>query len=182
MATHILIHPGLYNSAPGHWQSHWETLLPNASRVQQADWDRPDRAEWVSRLDAAIGAATSPVIIVAHSLGCITTAWWASERGHEPHAAKVRGALLVAPPDVERADFPAFITGFDPVPRHRLPFRSIAVASSNDPWSALSRAQSLAADWGAEFHAIGAYGHINENSGLGDWPQGRAWLAMLTGD
>lgn len=179
MTPQILIHPGLFNSAPGHWQSVWETLLPNAMRIQQANWDRPNRAEWVATLDAAIVAAPGPVILAAHSLGCMTTAWWAATHGCEPHATKVKGALLVALPDVERADFPEFVTGFAPVPRQRLPFRSIAVGSSNDPWGALSRAQSWAADWGAEFHEIGACGHINENSGLGDWPQGLEWLAML---
>ncbi|HEX2530423.1 MAG TPA: alpha/beta hydrolase, partial [Burkholderiaceae bacterium] len=97
-----------------------------------------------------------------------------------PHAAKVTGALLVAPPDVERTDFPEFVRGFAPLPRDVLPFHSIVVASSDDPWCALSKAQSWACAWGAAFHALGPCGHLNAESGLGDWPRGRAWLAQLT--
>jgi predicted alpha/beta hydrolase family esterase len=33
--------------------------------------------------------------------------------------------------------------------------------------------------WGAEYHVIGAKGHINADSGLGDWPEGQAWLDEL---
>ena len=31
----ILIVPGLYNSGPDHWQSHWERDLPGAVRVER---------------------------------------------------------------------------------------------------------------------------------------------------
>lgn len=181
MTPTILIHPGLYNSGLDHWQSKWEAMLPNAVRVRQANWDQPKRADWVATLDALILASPGPIILAAHSLGCATLAWWAAEHGHAAHAAKLEAALLVAPPDVEQADFPDFITGFAPMPRLRLPCKSMVVASSNDPWcSDLSRARSFAADWGAAFQEIGARGHINGDSGLGDWPQGRQWLAGLT--
>jgi hypothetical protein len=73
------------------------------------------------------------------------------------------------------------VHGFAPLPRARLPFRAIVVASSDDPWCALDRTRAWAADWGAEFHDIGPHGHINAASGLGDWPQGKAWLADLAG-
>jgi predicted alpha/beta hydrolase family esterase len=181
MTPQILIHPGLYNSAPGHWQSIWEATLPNALRVQQTNWDTPDRTDWVAMLDAAIAAAPGPIILVSHSLGCATSAWWTAEHGRAPHASKVKGALLVAPPDVEDASFPDFITGFAPMPRLTLPFKSIVVASADDPWCALVRARTFAAAWGAEFHDIGARGHINGDSGLNEWVQGRAWLAELEG-
>lgn len=180
--THILILPGLYNSGAGHWQSLWENLLPNASRLQQRDWERPDRGDWVATLDAAIRSSEHELVIAAHSLGCATTAWWAQQHGHEAHARKLKGALLVAPPDVERKDFPVFVTRFAPMPRTRLPFRSTVVASLDDPWCTVDRAESWATAWGAAFHAIGPRGHINAESGLGDWPQGRTWLGQLAED
>jgi uncharacterized protein len=156
--------------------------VPHTYRVQQQEWNTPDRVTWVATLDVAIRALDGPTILVAHSLGCATTAWWASRHGREAHAAKIVGALLVAPPDVERPDFPAAVTGFVPMPRLALPFRSIVAASSDDPWCASPRAQTWAADWGAEFHNIGPLGHINGESGLGDWAQGRHWLAQLAQD
>lgn len=181
MMTTILIHPGLFNSGDGHWQTLWEDMLPNAHRVQQRNWDTPVRDEWVDTLDAAIASADGQVVIAAHSLGCATTAWWAAMHSSRPHASKVKAALLVAPPDVERAGAPEPVAGFAPMPRIRLPFKSLVVASSDDPWCELAQAKEWANDWGAGIHDIGARGHINSESGLGDWPQGRDWLFSLAG-
>jgi uncharacterized protein len=181
-APTILILPGLFDSDDDHWQSLWDTSLPHARRVVQRDWMEPRRADWLATLDAAINDASAEgeVVLAAHSLGCALAVHWASQ--HPAAAARLKGALLVAPADVERADFPDFVHGFAPMPRGRLPFRTIVVASSDDPWCELSTAQTRAADWGAEFHDIGPHGHINAASGLGDWPQGKAWLASLAAD
>jgi hypothetical protein len=179
MSHSVLILPGLFNSGEGHWQTLWENLLPNTRRVQQQNWDSPHRHDWVATLDAAIAAVEGPVILAAHSLGCALTAWWVHERGAAAHAAKVMGALLVAPPDVERSEFSGLAHGFAPMPRTGLPFNTIVAASSDDPWCALSKARSWAADWGARFHDIGPRGHINSDSGLGDWQQGRDWIGEL---
>ncbi len=102
----ILIVPGLGNSGPDHWQSRWERKLPTAQRVEQADWNAPDREGWVGTLCAAIAAARRPVVLVAHSLGCMTVALAAAELARNA----VRGAFLVAPADVERPDMPATVT------------------------------------------------------------------------
>jgi predicted alpha/beta hydrolase family esterase len=61
----------------------------------------------------------------------------------------------------------------------RLPFASTVVASRDDPFTRFERAQSFAQAWGSEFIDYGARGHINAESGLGDWPEGRALLARL---
>jgi uncharacterized protein len=179
MGTTVLILPGLFNSGEGHWQTLWENTFPHFHRVQQRSWDSPDRHDWVATLDAAIHAAEGPVLLAAHSLGCALTAWWASHHGSAAHAAKVKGALLVAPPNVERPDFPESAAGFAPMPRTPMPFKTIVAASSDDPWCPLAKAKEWARDWGAQFHNIGPLGHINADSGLHDWPQGRAWLAAL---
>ena len=175
----ILILPGLGNSGVGHWQTQWEAMLSNVVRVQQQEWDAPQRSAWVDALNTALLNIDGPVILVAHSLGCALVAWWAMEYGHAPHANKIAAALLVAPADVEQADFPEAATGFSPMPSLRLPFKSMVVASSDDPWCALPKAKSFAADWNAQFVSIGANGHINAQSNLGDWPQGREYLATL---
>ncbi|HEX7649554.1 MAG TPA: alpha/beta hydrolase [Noviherbaspirillum sp.] len=177
----VLILPGLYNSGVGHWQTVWEDTLPNARRVQQRDWNAPDRHEWVATLDAAIREADGPLILAAHSMGCALTAWWSLMHENDAHVRKVKGALLVAPPNVEREDFPVQVVGFAPMPRKRLPFRAMVVASSDDPWCPLERARDWANDWGSQFHDIGPRGHINGDSGLGRWEQGQRWLEELQG-
>jgi len=178
-APTVLILPGWLGSGPEHWQSHWERTHPAYRRVQQRDWERPDRAQWVAALDRAVAEVDGPVVLAAHSLGCITTVHWAAHpRWAHEH---VRGALLVAAADIERTDFVAPATGFGPIPLVLLPFPSILVASSDDPYCAPARAEYFAACWGSRFVTLGPAGHINAEAGFGPWPEGEALLAALCG-
>jgi hypothetical protein len=91
-----------------------------------------------------------------------------------------RQRLLVAPADVESSRHtPEHIRGFAPIPRTPLPFRSVVVASSNDPYMALPRARELAYAWGAKFIDAGPLGHINVDAGFGPWPTGERILRDL---
>lgn len=169
--------PGLGNSGPDHWQSHWERRDPVCQRVQQLEWDAPDCAAWVARLAEAVAAARVPVVLAAHSAACAMVAHWASGRSGDP--GKVRGALLVAPSDPAGPNYPKGPTGFDPVPLARLPFRSIVVASDADPYVSRQRAREYATAWGSEWVELPGAGHINVASGHGPWPEGFDLLARL---
>ena len=171
-STSIIIVPGWRDSGPGHWQTLWAERLPQARRVVQDDWHTPTRSAWVARLEETVLEQPCPVVIVAHSLGCITTAHMKPEA-----AARVRGALLVAPADPERR---AVLSDFAPVPYAALPYRSILVASSNDPYCPIRLAGAYARAWGSEFVRLQNAGHINVDSGHGEWPLGRALLQSLT--
>jgi predicted alpha/beta hydrolase family esterase len=182
-ALQVLELPGWQGSGPGHWQSRWEALHGDL-RVEQSDWMRPLRGDWMMRLDEVVAdleAAAPPgqppqVALVAHSLGCQLVAAWAA---HSRRTACIRAALLVAPPDVERDEFRATLHSFSPIVRRPLPFPALAVISSDDAFCSPERAQAMAADWGCATLAAGARGHLNADSGLGDWPQGRQLLADL---
>ena len=171
----ILLLPGWQDSGPGHWQTEWERVYGD-QRVQQHDWMRPLRGDWSARLEEVVADAPGDVVLAAHSLGCILTAWWAA---HTRHAHKVRGALLVAPGDVERPDLSAQLRGWAPIARQALPFPAVLVASHNDPYCSFERAGALALDWGARLVDLGGRGHINADSRLGAWAEGRALLASL---
>ncbi|MBK1888497.1 alpha/beta hydrolase [Undibacterium sp. 14-3-2] len=174
----IFLLPGLYNSGPGHWQSLWETSLPDVERVQQTNWEQPDRDLWVQTLSAAINACDDDIVLVAHSLGCALTAWWvAQDFPGVRDKSKVKAALLVAPPGVNRENFPA--PSFAPMPTTSFPFPVKVVASEDDPWCEIEVAENWARLWRATFHNIGAYGHINGDSGLGVWKQGQDYLSSL---
>jgi hypothetical protein len=173
----ILIVPGLNGSGPDHWQTHWEARLPDCERVVQADWEHPKRAHWVANLLAAVDRHPGS-IVVAHSLGCAVVANAVKERPQ----IKVRAAMLVSPSDVDWADhIEDPLRDFAPMPLECFPFRTTVVASENDPYVRIERARFFAAEWGAAFVDIGAKGHINADSKLGDWPQGLAILQELTG-
>ena len=164
----ILIIPGLGGSGPDHWQSRWQARLPNAVRVEQADWDHPDAADWAARIIAAVARCERPVVAVAHSLGVIALARAAARLD-----APLTGAFLVAPPS-ERAlaVIPAIDPAFRPFPTAALPFKSLLVGSRTDPYATAEETAALADMWGSTFVDAGEAGHINGESGHGPWPEG----------
>ena len=167
--------PGLHNSGPGHWQTRWESRFPDKfTRVQQTNWTFPEKKAWVAVLHENIRHLPDPVILIAHSLGCITVAHWAKEN----NTSNVLGALMVAPADVEKSHRACFET-FCPVPKDKLAFPSIVVASTNDQYAAIERSAKWAACWGSKFVCAGDKGHINAQSGLDDWEEGLAILSRL---
>lgn len=177
----VLLVPGLNDSGPGHWQTAWESQRPDTRRVELGMWEDPHRNTWVNKLNLAIHRANRPVVLVAHSLGCLAVAWWA-EYEQPAYGDPVIGALLVAPPDVDRPGTDARLARFSACPRQELPFPSFLVASRDDPYCSQRTAFSLARDWGCRFADAGEAGHINAESGIGDWPYGQALLGQLLRD
>ena len=170
-----LIIPGLHGSGADHWQTKWEKSNPSTfTRVEQNSWESPDKEAWVKALNLYIGSGQEKVILVAHSLGCITVAHWA----HTFQTDKIAGALLVAPADVERSSREAFKT-FAPVPDQPLPFKTIVVASEDDQYAEIGKLNFWATRWQAEFINVGAKGHINSASGIGFWYEGLRLLNRL---
>jgi uncharacterized protein len=175
LPTRVLLLPGWQNSGPSHWQSRWEHLYGYV-RVEQDDWLWPKRGDWMARLDDVLLQSEASAVLVAHSLGCQLVAAWSA---HSQHTARIKAAMLVAPPDPERDDTPPQLYSWRPIVRERLPFASLVVSSSDDPYGSPERAAAMAGDWGSDLATVGARGHINGDSGLGDWPEGHAMLAAL---
>jgi uncharacterized protein len=173
-----LILPGLSNSGPEHWQSHWERTDASCLRVNQTEWEAPRCEDWMAGLDAAIATAPDDVVLVSHSSSCALVAHWAGTAS-ATSLARVRGALLVAPSDPEGPNYPAEPTGFAPMPLESLPFPSIVVASEDDVYVDLPTARRYAEAWGSELVDAGRAGHINAASALGAWPAGYALLRRL---
>ena len=171
----ILIVPGYTNSGEKHWQTRWEAKLQTARRVEQEEWSKPVREDWVKRLVDEVNAAEKPVVLVAHSLGVPTLLHAV------PHfRKKVAGAFLVAPPEVTNPDIrPKHLMTFGPYPEVPLPFPSITVASRNDPFGSYEHAEKMAAAWGSRLVDAGESGHINAESGHGPWPEGTMVFAQF---
>ena len=171
----ILIIPGYTNSGPDHWQSRWETKLSTARRVEQAEWSKPVREDWVVKVAEEVNAATLPVVLVAHSLG-IPSAVHAIPLFRKP----VVGAFFVAPPEVDNpAVRPRHLMSFGPYPRDPLPFPTVTIASRNDPFGSYEHADDIAAAWGSLLIDAGESGHINAESGHGPWPEGTMVFAQF---
>jgi len=169
--------PGWTGSGPDHWQSRWERKLSTARRVQQRDWDRPVRAVWLERLIEEVEKAERPVVLVAHSIGIQLVGAAADQI-----ADRVVGAFLVAPTDFDEHPLPddidvAFVAHRE-VP---LPFRSVLIASTTDPYCGIAKAKAFAETWGSEFVDAGDAGHINTASDHGPWPDGLLRFAGFMG-
>ena len=164
----VLLVPGLHDSPAQHWQSRWQRLYPAFERVEQDDWDDPRLPAWSERVDQARACAQRPMLIVAHSFGCLATLHSVAR-----DAGNVAGLLLVAPADPEKFGVAPLL------PQRKLDCPSIVVASSDDPWMSASRAALWATLWDSQFVDAGAVGHINAASGLGDWLFGQACLRAL---
>lgn len=173
--ANVLILPGWQNSGPAHWQSRWERAH-GFVRVEQHDWMRPLRGDWIARLEEVLLACDEPAVLVAHSLGCVQTAAWAA---HSRNVHRVKAALLVAPPDVERDDVRQLLPGWSALSWQSLPFKTVLFASSDDPFCTLQRSHQFAAAWGADFVEAGPHGHLNAESGLADWPEAYEQLLQL---
>ncbi len=183
MSPTVLMVPGLRDAVPEHWQTLLAAQLPHVVCVPPMGRNDLDCAARVAAIETAAQLVDGPLIAVAHSGGCIMLAHWARVTRRP-----LVGALLATPPDFEEpmpAGYPEmaalYAGGWLPVPRQKLPFRSLVAASRNDPLGRFERVGELAKDWGAELVDLGEVGHLNPASGFGPWPQANALIARLVG-
>jgi predicted alpha/beta hydrolase family esterase len=168
--THFLIQPGWQDSGPHHWQTIWQAQLGKAAtRVPQQDWLVPERIAWTRMLEETIRRTPAPVVILAHSIGCMATIF-------AIQAAPVAAVVLVAPADAERSNAPAALHTFTPIPMEPLATPALLVASDSDPYCTLDRAEAFAQAWKADLEIVTGGGHMNADAGFGPWPDG--WLMV----
>ncbi len=163
-----LIVPGLRNSDEYHWQSLWQSRLPNSKRVELSDWATPSLANWKAGIHEQLNNINKPTILIAHSFGALASVSYAAD-----FPEKVAALFLVAPADPDKFSISAQLPGSSLNKPAKL------IASSNDPWLLDSKAAYLALQWGTDFLRLKDLGHINSDSNLGFWPEGLAELQQL---
>ncbi|TFF71682.1 alpha/beta hydrolase [Aeromonas taiwanensis] len=164
----ILLVPGLHNSGPDHWQSRWHQQFPQWQRMVGLPWDQPDLTVWSAKLASKLRSRRSRVHLVAHSFGALTAI--AAAR-LQPD--KVSSLLIVAPADPARFGIP------DEALAGSIKVSAQLVASRNDPWMSFERAEYWSRQWQVPLFDAGDVGHINAQSGHGDWCQGLDLLTTL---
>ncbi|MBL4899711.1 MAG: alpha/beta hydrolase [Colwellia sp.] len=172
----IVFVPGYGNSINGHWQEIWYKEFKDSYWVEQDDWENPDCVDWVETLNLLIQSLEGPILLVTHSLGGSTVVEWSKK-----YTANVLGAFLVAVPDVQSVNFPEEISGYQTPPLEKLPFPSLVLASTDDPYSKLDRTKYFAKTWGSELISIGNLGHVNTDSNIGKWSEGKNQLNKFIG-
>ena len=178
----VLIVPGLRDVGARHWQTLLAARLERVLEVPAVGRHDLDCARRVAAIEIGASQADGPLVVVAHSAGCIMVAHWLRVTGHRP-----RGVLFAAPPDFETPMPDGYPTvaalragGWLPVPRDRLSVPSIVAASRNDPLAAYPYAAALADDWGGRLVDLGCVGHLNPASGFGEWPRADEFIRELS--
>ncbi len=171
----VLFVPGLRDHVADHWQTHAQRNFAGARCVAPLEHDKLSRDARVEALQDALATIDGPVVLAAHSAGCMIVVQWAQKYRHDG----IVGALLAVPADVESpmpAGYPTVdqlgAAGWIPIPRQTLPFPTLVAASTNDPLCGFARAAGFARDWGSRFLDVGTIGHINPPAGFGPWTQG----------
>ncbi|WP_328473984.1 alpha/beta fold hydrolase [Actinoplanes sp. NBC_00393] len=166
-AARVLLVPGRGKPLPGHWSVQWQAQRPDVHWAPEPPGPPYEPDERVAALDQALRASDEPAVLVAHSAGCLTVAFWAAQ-----HTGPVRAALMVTPPFLDRPE----------VTWTRLPFRTVVVASRNDPNATFEQAAAIGRDWGAELYDAGPVGHLDSKTGFGPWPAGERLVDALIKD
>lgn len=174
MNKNIYLLPGLYNSGPDHWQTHWQKEY-GFIRINQQEWNKPLCDDWLNTIEATLkGEDHTQVILIGHSTACCTIVKWAEKYKHI-----IKGVLLVAPSDTESPYYPDGPIGFAPMPSFHLPFPSIIITSTNDEVVSLERAKTFSASWGSKLIVVENGGHLGGDANLGLWPFGYGYLKKL---
>ncbi len=173
----IVFVPGYGGSKDGHWLKKWHQQFTRSYWVEQSDWFNPCCVDWVENLNHTIKSIKGPIVLIAHSLGCNTVVEWSKQ-----YTGNIVGVFLVALPDIESIDLPSSVSGFQSPPLQQLPFPSVMIASTDDPYCKFERASHFASTWGCELVSIGNSRHIDSPQ-LAAWPEGsrqlNKFLSML---
>jgi uncharacterized protein len=171
----FVIVPGFNGSGPLHWQSLWESENPGFKRVEQSDWDNPEKNIWVEAFINCLETCQKPIIVIAHSLGVATFLHAYEKTNH----LNIAAAFLVAMPDVNKVGFPKEIVGFYSIPTNKLNLISYYIASENDHYISIDRSKEWADSIGSKFINVGKHDHIGTAANLGEWKEGQEILIQM---
>lgn len=183
----LIIHGWTNRRAAGHWQRRTAAALRNAGQVvaypQLPQTDTPELHEWMDVVAAELDLLTEvdggELVVIAHSLGCLTWLHTALA-GRVP--AVVDRVLLVAPADPALcADAASF--QLDPgsplvaAAARAAAASTLIVASDADPWLPRGVAATFADPLGMEHVVVKGAKHFALDDGWGPWQGVIDWVA-----
>lgn len=170
----VLILHGWGGSDKPHWQDYLAKELASEGYPlffpKLPNSDNPTLTEWLEALDAIMNSF-KPSIIVCHSLANTLLFHYL----HAKPEMKFSKILLVAPPMDDRGN--PEIASFFPFPTPIINAKQkLLIASTNDKYATGTDSITLAMNSGCEVHIIENGGHINSDSGYGDWALPFEWI------
>lgn len=179
MRAKCLIVPGVNGSDSNHWQAWLHERREGCEFLPGVDYAEPVLARWAEQIRQFVINSRGPIIIVAHSFGCLATVL--ALKQNQPN---VIGTILVAPASPSFFSHDGLISEnnlagstrtskresvLSCVPREVLGIPGLVIGSSNDPWMKMLEAKFWADCWGLQFLLMHGAGHINAQSGFGKW-------------
>ncbi len=165
----LLLH-GWGGSDFPHWQSWLAGELAKeygcVDFVRLPSFDAPKRDEWIDVASLHI-EQTRPDVVVCHSLG---NTLWFHMCNEKSISHRVKALYLVAPPSLQ-CDI-LELQSFFPVelPHDIHADETELIVSDNDPYLSVDEAHSIQSKLGVRMHLLKDAGHINTQSGYGEWP------------
>jgi hypothetical protein len=172
--------PGRHGSGDGHWQTWLESALREAGRDTRrpafADLENPDLAQWLSALRESLADLPADGYdVVAHSLGAVL---WLQHVGTPNAAPRAARVALVSPPSP--ATSTPGIAAFFPPPLdidtvRRSADGTVLVGGDDDPYLPEGIAVAYGLPLKIATTVIEGGGHLNADSGHGEWPAVLDW-------
>ncbi len=131
----------------------------------------PSKNRWMRQVKEIL-KYFAPDVIICHSLA--NTLWF--HLCLEGEIAPVKRLLLVAPPSLS-CNLETLKTFFPlRVPQTLFAEEALLVVSNNDPYMTMDEAKELQNSLGIEMKILESAGHINADSGYGEWPWVKEWV------
>lgn len=169
MKKRVLILHGWGGSNFPHWQSWLAGEIAKdygtVSFLEFSDYEFPNFGVWKKELLEHM-KEFKPDIVICHSLA--NTLWF--QLCNANAIEKIEKLYLVAPPSLNSkiAEIESFFPLDMPTNPHAK--ETLLVASTNDPYMSMGEAKELQESLGVEMIVLEDAGHINADSGYGEWP------------
>jgi len=164
----LLLH-GWGGSDFPHWQSWLASEIAKeygtVSFLKFSNFDFPDLEVWKKELKEEL-ESFKPDIVICHSLA--NTLWF--HLCVDSKLQEVEKLYLVAPPSFNCAV--EEIKSFFPLnlPTNTMAKETLLVSSTNDPYMTIDEAKELQKSLNIKMIVLDNAGHINTDSGYGEWP------------
>jgi hypothetical protein len=168
MKQRVLLLHGWGGSDYPHWQSWLASELSKeygcVSFLRLSDFDFPKKDAWREEVIKEL-QEFKPTIVICHSLANLL--WF--HLCNEENIADVEKLFLVAPPSLKNEI--EEVKSFFPVdaPKNLHAKEALLVCSTDDPYMSLDEAKSLQKELNIEMTTLQDAGHINADSGFGEW-------------
>ncbi|WP_457747093.1 RBBP9/YdeN family alpha/beta hydrolase [Sulfurimonas sp.] len=170
MSKRVLILHGWGGSDYPHWQSYLASEIAKeygcVNFLKFSNFNEPKLTLWMSELEEALHEF-QPDIVVCHSLA---NTLWFHLCNKKQNLQEIEKLFLVAPPSLDCSVDE--LSEFFPLslPERLYAKNILLIGSTNDPYMSLDELHAMQKVLTCDMQVLKNAGHINSESGYGEWP------------